>query len=118
MKNLFQQLQLAVSRPPSRAFEKISHLGLPAIVDLSQSHARKSMIEVGCLQVSNEQPVFPQEQRVVSPTGLIQSIEHLRPHCLVPRLVLVDPVLLDSKLEANTLVISHVESLPGLILRT
>lgn len=109
MEDLFQQFHLAVSGPPLRVFEKTFHLRLPAIVNLSQSHARKSLIEAGCLEISNEQPVFPQEQRVVAPTGLTQSIEHLRPHGLVPCLVLVDPVFLYSKLEANTLVMSHVE---------
>jgi hypothetical protein len=118
MEDFFQQFQLAIGRPPLRVFEKTSHLGLPAIVNLSYSHASESLIEVRCFEVSNEQPVFPQEQRVVAPTGLTQGLEHLRPHYLVPRLVLLHPFGLYSKLEADTLVMSHVESVPGLILRT
>jgi L-arabinose isomerase len=62
VEDLFQQLQLTVGRTPLRIFEEILHLSLPAIVNLSQSHAGESLIEIGCLQVSDKQPVFSQEQ--------------------------------------------------------
>jgi hypothetical protein len=111
VKDLFQQLQLAIGWTLLRVFEKPLHLSLPAIVNLSQSHAGERLIEVGRLEISDEQPVFSQEQRVISPSGLTQSIQHVGPHDPMPSLVFVDPVFLNLKLEANALVIVHVKSL-------
>ena len=83
---------------------------LRAVVNLPQSHAGERLIEVGCLEVSDEQPVVSQEQRVISPSGLTQSIQHVGPHSLMARLVFFDPVFLNSKLKANAFVIIHMKS--------
>jgi len=83
---------------------------LRAVVNRPQSHAGERLIEVGCLEVSDEQPVFSQEQRVISPSGLTQSIQHVGPHDPMPSLVFVHPVFLNLKLEANAIVIVHVKS--------
>ncbi len=116
MEDFFEQLHLAVGWTALRIFEEILHFSLPAIIDFTNSHVCKGLVEVGRFEVPDKQPVFSQKQRVVTPSALTKSIEHLRPHSPVPHLVLFDPVFLYPKLETDALVVSHLQS-TNLILR-
>src|SRR6266511_5787537 len=60
--------------------EQVSHLGLPALVHRRAVHRRARRGEVLALEVADQQPVLPQEQRVVAPARRPQGVAHLRPH--------------------------------------
>jgi hypothetical protein len=58
--------------------------------------------------VADQQPVFTKKKGIVAPSCILNGLQHLWPHLLVPRNVLVDQVGVDLQLEAN----SHRISLP------
>ena len=53
--------------------EEIPHLALPALVYFFRRHAGTCLLEVLSLQISDQQAVVPQKQRVVAPTRFPQA---------------------------------------------
>ena len=83
--------------------EELRHLGLPPAVDLGRVHAVEGRLQIGGLEVPDQQAVLTQEQRVVVPSGRRQCAEHVRPHGGVPRGVLLEAVGPHLELEAHPL---------------
>ena len=84
--------------------EERRHELLPAPVGLLLGHSVERGLEalIG-LEVAEEEPILPHEQRVVVPTVPTQGVQHLRPHRPVVPLVLSYRVLLHLKQEADPL---------------
>ena len=74
--------------------QEIGHLVLPARVDFLPHHSRSCLLKIRSLQVTDQQPVVAQKERVIVPTGFAQRLEHFRPHLLVALLVLRETTLL------------------------
>src|SRR4051794_11786854 len=83
--------------------EELRHLRLPPGVDVRRLHPGEGGLQVGGLEVADQQAVLTQEQRVVVPPGRRQCAEHVGPDRPVPCGVLLDPVGPDLELEAHAL---------------
>src|SRR5271165_4388880 len=93
VEDLADPLEPLIRRPAVQLGEEGRHLRLPPFVDLGPHHpVERGLIVVG-LQIADQQPVRGEEQAVVSPAGLAQRRQHLRPHPLVPLPVLREPLL-------------------------
>jgi hypothetical protein len=95
MKNLFEGRHRPVRQHPGGPHKEILHFSLLAFVHLAFSHLGTRSFEVFSFQVSNQQAILAQKQRIVTSTGLAQSRQHFRPYCTMPVLALLDPFGLD-----------------------
>ena len=91
MKHLFERLHSPIGQDTSRLHKKASHLSLPTFIDLAASHTRACPFKVFGFEVPDQQSVRTQKQRVVVPSRLAQSREHLRPHAAVAGFVFLQP---------------------------
>src|SRR4051794_24373632 len=78
------------------------HLRLPACVHLGLLHRPLGGLEIVRLEVADQPPVGPQEQRVVAPISVRERREHLRPDGPVTLAVLVKTIRAHTELEADT----------------
>ncbi|MEY9931952.1 hypothetical protein ABH926_006601 [Catenulispora sp. GP43] len=83
IEHLIERHHRPIRRTAVDPLEVARHLLLPPGVDLGAGHRGERGAEVLGLQVADQQPVRPQEQRVVPPTGRAQRRQHVRPHRLV-----------------------------------
>jgi len=102
MKHLFERLHSPNGQDTSRLHKKASHLSLPTFIDLAASHTRACPFKVFGFEVPDQQSVRTQKQRVVVPSRLAQSREHLRPHAAVAGFVFLQPFRSYLQNEANT----------------
>src|SRR4051794_37643568 len=84
------------------ALEERRHLGLPACVDFRLLHRPLGRLEILGLEVADQLPVGPQEQRVVTPVGRAERREHLGPDGLMTLAVGIEAIRAHTKLEADT----------------
>src|SRR5690349_13001864 len=103
MEHLFERLHGAIGQGASRLDKKAGHFFLPTFVDLTTSHASPSSFEVFCLEVSDQQSVWTQEQGVVVPSRFAQGCQHLGPYAAVAGLVFVEPIGSHLQNEADAL---------------
>src|SRR5215469_3431280 len=80
VEDFFQRAHRAIGENAVGLNEEIPHLALPALVYFFLRHARPCLLEVLSLQVSDQQAVVPQKQRVVAPSRFTQGRLHLRPN--------------------------------------
>src|SRR5688572_28407034 len=92
VEDLLEALQSGVRALVSGKLEERSHLGLPAGVHLALFHCLNRRLEVVAVQISDQQAVVAEKERVVAPACLPESVERLRPNLAMARPVLVEAV--------------------------
>jgi len=102
VENLFERFHRAIGQDTSRLDKKASHLFLPTIIDLAAGHAGASPFKVLRFKIPDQQSIWTQEQRVVVPSCLTQSRQHLWPHAAVAGLIFIQPFRFYVQHEANT----------------
>jgi len=102
MEDLFERFHRAIGQDTSRLDKKASHFSLPTFIDLAASHAGTSPFKVLRFEVPDQQSIWTQEQRVVVPSCLAQSRQHLWPNVAVAGLVFIQPFRFYLQNEANT----------------
>ena len=102
MENLFERFHSAIGQGTGRLHKKTSHFSLPTFIDFAACHAGTSPVKVLGFKVPDQQSIWTQEQRVVVPSRLAQSRQHLWPHAPVAGLVFIQPFLFYLQNEANT----------------
>ena len=102
MENLFERFHRAIGQDTSRLDKKASHFSLPTFIDFAASHASTSAFKVLRFEVPDQQSIWTQEQRVVVPSCLAQSRQHLWPHAAVAGLVFIQAFRFYLQNEANT----------------
>src|SRR5262245_24591612 len=103
MKDLLELCEAGVWLGHPEFLEELGHLRLPGPVHVGVRHPNKCTFERLCLEVTDEESVSPQEQRVVGPAGPVEGTKHVGPDSSMSFLVLLDPVLLHLELEAHAL---------------
>jgi hypothetical protein len=73
------------------------------MIYLPLCHASPHTLEIFRLQISDQEAVIPQKQRVVSPPGFPQGCLHLWPHLAMALFVLFQSLRFDLQYEANSL---------------
>jgi hypothetical protein len=91
MKDLFERSHGLIRQQIFLLNKKTCHFPLPARVDFSVGHARASALEIVGFQIADQQAIGPQEQRVITPAGLLQGLFHLRPNGSMAFFVLFNP---------------------------
>ena len=91
MKDFFQRKHIVICAALLYYLEKRRHLRLPSRVDGMLLHRSASPNKIRCLEIADQQAVWSQEQGIVMPSGLVQSVQHLRPHMSMALFVLVQP---------------------------
>ncbi len=71
--------------------KKRRHLRLPSLIDFTIFHRSTAFLKVIGFKVTNQQAVRPEEERVIAPASLAQSIQHLGPDASVALSVFVEP---------------------------
>src|SRR5918999_6618403 len=102
VEHLLEPLEAGVRPLPARQLEERRHLRLPPGVHFPGVHRGEGCLEVIAFQVPHQQPVVPEEERVVAPARLAKRLQHLRPHLAVPRAVLVQAARAYAEQEADT----------------
>jgi Xaa-Pro aminopeptidase len=102
MENLFQAHHALVGASGKTGKERL-HIALPFLVDVELFHLKESLLEVGRFQVTNQQAVIAQKQRVVVPACSGQRLQHFRPNLFVPFFVFFQPVRPDLQEKTNSL---------------
>src|SRR5918992_1509847 len=102
VEHLLEPLETSVRPLPARQLEERRHLRLPPGVHVPGVHRGEGCLEVIAFQVPHQQPVVPEEQRVVAPARLAKRLQHLRPHLAVPRAVLIQAARAYAEQEADT----------------
>src|SRR5689334_3124247 len=79
VEDLGQPEEAGVWARVAEVLEELGHLGLPADVHGFGLHAGHRVGQGRRLEVADEEPVRPEEQRVVPPAGRREGLQHLRP---------------------------------------
>src|SRR5215207_8854234 len=103
MEDLVEHEESLVWLSVAEVGEELSHLGLPAAVDLRACHSRLRVHDRRCLDVADQESVTAEEQRVVVPTRRCERLQHLGPDRRVAFAVFRDAIGLDLELEADAL---------------
>lgn len=92
MEHFFEAQHHLVRAAARYAFEEGPHFGLPARVDFQLRHTRAGLVKVIRFQVTHQQPVVTQVERIVPPAGIVERLPHFRPNFPVAGLVFFQPV--------------------------
>src|SRR5271165_768175 len=103
MEHFFERFHGAIRQNSVRLDEERRHLPLPAIIHVAARHAGARAFKVLSFEVADEQAVRTQEQRVVIPSRLAQSRQHLWPNLAVTEFVLLQPIWLYLQNKTNAL---------------
>ena len=103
MKDFLERRDGAIGREIGRMHEEFRHFGLPAGVYFVLGHFREGARKVCGFDVTHQETVGPQEERVVAPARFTQSLLHFGPDRAMALLVLFEPLGAHLQHEADAL---------------
>src|SRR5438477_5639375 len=103
MKYFFQRNHHTIRQNALRLHEKPSHFALPAFIYFSFGHLRTRTFEIRGFQITDEQPVEPEKQGVVVPTGVAQCGLHLGPNNTMALFALLETIRLHQQHKTHAL---------------
>src|SRR5262245_61183503 len=102
VEDLLQALQSGIGALTGRQLKELRHLCLPARVDLGRVHTGEGSAKGLGLEITDEQSVVAQEERVTAPTAPAERLQHLRPDRPVTRAVFLEPIGTNPEQEADS----------------
>lgn len=102
VKHFLERQHASVGGGVPQRLKEGRHFCLPARIDRMLVHAGASLLKVWGLQVSDEEAVRLQEERIVVPARGSQRVEHFGPDLMMTLAVFIDPVRPDFQQKTNT----------------
>lgn len=90
VKDFFERKHRVIRAVAIKGVEERRHLGLPTLVYRIMLHGCTAFFEVVGLAIADHHAVRAQKEGVISPAGLVERGEHLRPNLGMARLVFFD----------------------------
>src|SRR5580693_8752660 len=80
MKNLFERGHGLVGQEALGLHEESGHLALPAFVHFARSHTGACALEVFGLEITDQEAICAEEERIVVPAGFAEGADHFWPN--------------------------------------
>ena len=103
MKDFLERGHGLIGQQMFRLDKESGHFALPAVIDFAMGHGCARALKAFRFEITDQQTIGPQEERIVVPAGFPEGLLHFRPHRTVTFFVVLKAFRLDLQNKTDSL---------------